>query len=84
MITVRNTSYMQKLLARGETLVKTHKHKIVDGYLLFLFDLKSKGGWRYQIEYTHDTRLYSDPYVVVWAYPPKTPWEPKYWLKSFD
>lgn len=83
-IRIRNTPFMQKLLHKGAQLIKKHKHHIVDGYSLFLFDTKTKTGWRYQVEYIHDTRFYNDPYVVVFAYPPKMPWHPTYWLKSFD
>lgn len=81
---LRKTEFMYNLLNKGKRLVYKRKLSVVNNYFVTLFEHKSKSGWRYVIDYTHDHREHNNPFVIVRAFSPEKPWKASYFLRDFD
>lgn len=66
---VSKSNAMKKMLSRGIKLAK--KGRIPDeGMMRNLIYETLPNGWHYQVEFIHDTRVFSKPYVAVYAFRP--------------
>lgn len=60
---------MRSLLARGKHRAKS-KHRPSDGMMTGLIHETLRNGWHYQVDWIHDTRFKSEPWIEVFAFAP--------------
>jgi hypothetical protein len=69
------TKKMKELLSRGVRKTYKIKHTPSDETFINLIYKTMKNGWHYQVEYLKDSRFYTKPRVIVYAFkPPFTIW----------
>ena len=63
---------MFRMLNRAIKKAKKNKTRCGDGSMInLIYYINPKTGWKYQVEYIHDTRIKRNPYVAVYAFNPK-------------
>ena len=72
---------MRRLLEQGMRKAKKTTRPS-EGHLKSLIYKTLSNGWHYQVDYIYDLRVQPKPYVVVYAFPPKTGSRAKFFIET--